>query len=137
MKPQALDALWTQLQDQAERLAAERQDYQDFFHGAPDASLITDVHATIREANGAAGRLLGVTPRFLEGKPLAIFIAPGARRAFRARLSRLGLGEDAGAWSAVVQARDGASKAVRVSAGIIRRSIAHLPNGFCLLLRPD
>src|SRR5262249_12636118 len=41
-------------------LEAERQRYFDLFHQAPDGYLVTDLYGTIRDANTAAARLLGV-----------------------------------------------------------------------------
>jgi two-component system NtrC family sensor kinase len=41
-----------------------------------DGVLLLDAGATIRRANGAAGRLLGVAPEDLERRPLAAILAP-------------------------------------------------------------
>ena len=69
----------------------ERRRYQDLFQFAPDGYLVTDLDGTVFEANRAAARLLGVPEQFLRGKPLAVFVAPEDRRAFRAELMhRLG-----------------------------------------------
>jgi two-component system cell cycle sensor histidine kinase/response regulator CckA len=58
-----------------QNLEAEHQRYRDLFEFAPDGYLMTDVAGMIKEANRAAIALLQVTPGFLVGKPLAIFVA--------------------------------------------------------------
>jgi len=70
-------------------LEKERQRYIDLFEAAPDAYLVTDPAGTISEANLAAGRLLGVAPRFLAGKPLSIFVTPDKFDVFLRQLNQL------------------------------------------------
>ena len=53
------------------------------------AYLITDPFGRISEANTAAAELLGVSPHFLIGKPLASFVPESDRRDFRLRLLSL------------------------------------------------
>ncbi len=67
----------------------ERQRYQDLFEFAPDGFLVTNLFGMIREANRAAAGLLGVSPEFLAGKPLANYVEIAQRRSFRTGLSRL------------------------------------------------
>ncbi|HEU4565835.1 MAG TPA: ATP-binding protein [Gemmatimonadaceae bacterium] len=67
----------------------ERQRYRELFEHAPLAYLVTDAYGTIREANRAAGELLGAAPVMLIGKPLANYVDPAARREFRRRLNQL------------------------------------------------
>ena len=67
----------------------ERLRYRELFDFAPDAYIVTDAHGTIRDANIAAGRLLGVEPRFLAGKPVQAFFEEGARRQYRKQLDLL------------------------------------------------
>jgi PAS domain S-box-containing protein len=67
----------------------ERQRYQELLDFAPDAYLVTDAAALIREANHAAAELLAVAVRHLRGKPLILFVEPAEHRAFRAYLTRL------------------------------------------------
>ena len=80
------------------RLAVEeeRQRYQDLFDFAPDGYLVTDADGKILEANRAAGLLLGVLPRHLANKPLAVYVAPESRPAFRAALIPIAAGGRAG-----------------------------------------
>jgi PAS domain S-box-containing protein len=53
------------------------------------AYLITDRFGKVSEANTAAADLLGVSPQFLIGKPLASFVPEDDRREFRTRLLEL------------------------------------------------
>jgi PAS domain S-box-containing protein len=73
------------------RLAVEveRQRYRDLIDFAPDGYLVTDAAGMIREANRAAGELLGVPADFLCGRPLAAYIPIGERSSFRGWLNRL------------------------------------------------
>jgi PAS domain S-box-containing protein len=64
-------------------LETERRRYEELFQFAPVAYLLTGVSGVIEEANGAAGELLGVVPRWLLGKPLAVFVDLADRRPFR------------------------------------------------------
>jgi PAS domain S-box-containing protein len=69
----------TALQDQ-------RQRYRRLFDSAPAAYLVTTLDAVVVDANRPASALLGIKTRFLIGKPLAIFVTPRDRHAFRDRL---------------------------------------------------
>ena len=79
-----------ELGKQQEELVAARQRYQDLFDFAPDGYLVTNLEGTIQAANRAAASLLGAAQEFLVGKPLLVFIGKDDRKAFRARLARLG-----------------------------------------------
>jgi PAS domain S-box-containing protein len=73
------------------RLAAEStSDWnRALFDGAADALLVTDPGGTVRDANAAAGRLLGLPARAMRGKPLAVFVPMDERTEFRTRLIAL------------------------------------------------
>ena len=75
----------------AARRSLERDQarYRELYNFAPDAYIVTDTHATIREANLAAGRLLGAEPQFLKGKPLTGFFAEADRQLYRHQLDQL------------------------------------------------
>jgi PAS domain S-box-containing protein len=64
----------------------ERRRYRELFEFAPDGYLVTCEKGSIREANRAAGELLGLPPEFLIGKPLTFCIEPERRAAFEAEL---------------------------------------------------
>jgi PAS domain S-box-containing protein len=83
------------LRGQNEELAAahlqiqeERRRYQQLFHYAPDAYLLTDLAGIVREANWSAARLLNVQPRFMPGKAIVSLVAPEDRARIRAELGR-------------------------------------------------
>jgi PAS domain S-box-containing protein len=103
-------------------LEAERQRYRDLFEFAPDGYLVTDADGTIQEANQAAASLLGVRQDFLPGKPVVVFVAGEAHRAFGAYLARLhdGTPERVAEWQTTVQPRGGPPYPVTVTTGRIR-----------------
>ena len=70
-----------------ELLDAERARYRALFERAPVPYLVTDTTGNIGDANDAAARLLRVSRDRLHGKPLAVFVPPSRRRAFRTRFS--------------------------------------------------
>jgi PAS domain-containing protein len=75
-----LKALWESLKHRADRLAAERQRYLEFFQNAPEACVISDRNGKILEVNRAAAELLDARPQYIVGKPLAVFTAAAAQR---------------------------------------------------------
>jgi len=116
-----------ELRQQNESLAAaqllleeENQRYVELFHAAPDAYLVTTADGTIREANDAAGALLGIAPPKLEGKPLALFVAPERTREFRERVYAMagsaGRVED---WELVLTPRGGGAVPVACTVGAV------------------
>lgn len=111
-----------------EALEVERQRYRDLFEFAPDGYLVTDADGTIQEANQAAALLLGVRQDFLGGKPLVVFVAGEARRAFNVHLARLHDGhlERVAEWQTTVQPRSGPPFPITVTTGRIRDSKGHL-----------
>jgi len=68
--------------------AAERR-FRDAFTAAPVPLLLTDPAGIVDYANAAAAALLGLRGDQLPGKPLAVYVAPAARRAFRTLLNRM------------------------------------------------
>jgi PAS domain S-box-containing protein len=63
--------------------------YQEAFEFAPEAYLSTDATGIIRRANRAAMELLDADRESLVDKPLAFYLAEGAREGFQARLRSL------------------------------------------------
>ncbi|MBD2461309.1 PAS domain S-box protein [Oscillatoria sp. FACHB-1407] len=87
-----LEALREQNEALGQALATaerERQQYQDLFESAPEAYLITDVDGNILEANQATASLLGVSTRFLAGKPFSLFVDEHYHAHLRSRLLQL------------------------------------------------
>lgn len=96
-----------ELASAAEALERERQRYQDLFDSAPDGYLVTTPEGLIQQANSAAGAMLGLSPMFLVGKPLANFILHSERRAFRLELLRLPQIERLQDWTVRLHPRNG------------------------------
>jgi PAS domain S-box-containing protein len=63
--------------------------YQELFDFAPDGYVVTDADGIILEANYAAAALLQTRREFLVNKPLAMYVAHGARAAFYMRLVKM------------------------------------------------
>jgi PAS domain S-box-containing protein len=59
------------------------------FETGVEALVVTDADGVVRDANPAAGALLGVSARGLRGKPLAVYVPLEERGAFRTRLLHL------------------------------------------------
>ncbi|HTD83597.1 MAG TPA: PAS domain S-box protein, partial [Gemmatimonadaceae bacterium] len=111
-----------QLRAQNEALAASRQAidserlmYRELFDSAPDAYLITDVYGNIREANVAAGWMLGVEPRLLAGKPLPSFFGEGDRKRYRQQLDHICDFDRLDDWEIMLHPRNAEPIAVSVS----------------------
>jgi PAS domain S-box-containing protein len=88
-------------------LADQVRRYRDLFDNAPDAYLVTSPHGIIREANAAAGTLLGVPARFLGERSLLHFVARRDTRDFRAALKQLGAQPDSVALRVRMRPRGG------------------------------
>jgi PAS domain-containing protein len=129
-----LSVLWEEVQTQGEQIVRERQRLKDLFEFLPDACLITDVVAHIREANRAAVELLGVPSDRLAGKPLALFVAVGEREEFRTRLSGLYAAGYLGVqtWSSAIVPRDAAPARALLT---VRAINPPHPSDLCWLLR--
>ncbi|MGC9356244.1 MAG: PAS domain S-box protein [Anaerolineae bacterium] len=117
-----------ELREQNEELRAirhelelERRRYQALFAFAPDGYLVTDPEGVIEEANRDAGKLLGLPPDYMAGKPLALFVSEGAQTDFYARLSRLQAGgEGQPAWRTRFRPRQGEPFPVHLTVAPVR-----------------
>lgn len=90
------------LNDRA-KLELECRRYQDLFNYAPAGYLVTNLDATIRQANAMAAELLQTTERSLVGRSLALFLPDGQRRAFRAEVARLRQAVQVREWELLLQ----------------------------------
>jgi len=106
--------------------------YREFFDLAPDAYFITDAAGNIREANIAAGRMLGIEPQFLTGKPLPAFFDEAGRKQYRHQLDKLCDFDHLDDWEIALHRRDGERVAVSVS---IARPRGRGPTGHRWILR--
>ncbi|HEX9083561.1 MAG TPA: ATP-binding protein [Gemmatimonadaceae bacterium] len=111
-----------ELRIQTEALAAsrdaldeERTRFREMFDFAPDAYLITDLYGTIRDANVAASRLLGVEAKSLVGKALPSFFEESARKQFPHQLDQLSDLNRLDDWELWVHPRRGPRTAVSAS----------------------
>jgi PAS domain-containing protein len=77
-----------ELEAQRAGIEARVLHYQQLFLQAPTAILVTDVFATVAEANLAAAAMLRRPPDYLERKPLAALVTPAERAEFRRKLDR-------------------------------------------------
>jgi PAS domain S-box-containing protein len=105
-------------------LDRERRKFRELFEFAPDAYLITDLYGTIRDANVAAGRMLGLDPKFLVGKLLPSFFEESARKQYPEQLDLLCDRDRLDDWEMWLHPRRGAT--ARVSASIARSSRNYL-----------
>jgi PAS domain S-box-containing protein len=121
------------LADSHDALDQERIRFRELFDFAPDAYLITDLYGTIREANVAASRLLGVEPKSLVGKPLPSFFEDSARKQFPHQLDQLCDRNRLDDWEMWVHPRRGARTAV--SASIARSSRNYLAAEYRWIVR--
>jgi PAS domain S-box-containing protein len=96
-------------------LAEERIKYRELFDFAPEAYLTTDLYGTIRDANVAAGRILGADPKSLVGKALHSFFEESARKQFPHQLDQLCDRNSLDDWELWIQPRHGPRTAVCAS----------------------
>ena len=114
------DALVVQNERLSVGLDRERMRYRELFDLAPDAYLVTDVNGTIREANLAAGQLLGVERKFLVGKSIQLFLEDAARREYRHQLDQLCDSDRNEEWEVWLTPRNRQRTPVAVSLGRAR-----------------
>jgi PAS domain S-box-containing protein len=103
--------------------------YRSFFDLAPVAYVVSDAHGTIRHLNRAATRLFGRPVNGLVGKPLAVYIDPDDRDAFRTGLTRAVRDGGAERWPVRVDGR--ASGLVEVE--VLAHAIPAAPGGRSLI----
>lgn len=103
-----------ELREQHEELLVTRHDaeaayerYATLLALVPDGHVVTDALGIIAEANPAVAALFDVSQEVLIGKPLALYVAQGDRRAFRTQLSRLPAQGWAQDWELHFQPRHG------------------------------
>lgn len=84
--------------DEIRELGSAAARYRELFEGAPEAYLVTDTEAVVREANQGAGTLFGVAPARLVGLPVAAMVSEADRRLLRGKLSDVRRGHGAERW---------------------------------------
>ena len=137
-----LRAAEEELLGQNEALAAahleaeeERRRYQQMFHYAPDAYLLTDLAGIVREANRSAARLLNVQPRFMGGKAFVSFVALEDRARVRAELGRWQSEPTPKSLEVRLQPRNGAAFDAAITLSVSRGGPHDTANGFRWLVR--
>ena len=114
-----------QLLDTREHLEAERQTYQDLFEFAPVSYLITSPEGTIHRANQAGAALFETVEKFMIGRPLALFVPEGERRAFRTAVAQLPSKDGVQEWTLQMQSWGGPVFDVAISVGVVRGRLGH------------
>ncbi|MBX6312994.1 MAG: PAS domain S-box protein, partial [Isosphaeraceae bacterium] len=125
-----------ELQAVQEALEAEQRHFREFFTFAPIGLLVTDLLGVIREANWAAAALLGIEPKFLLGKPLALFIPQEGRAAFRTELVWLLKDRDKGTYELRLQPRRQPSFFATATVSVHRDALGQ-PTALLWSLRDD
>jgi PAS domain S-box-containing protein len=137
MALEELDVMWEELQGQSELLSRENERYAEFFDFAPDAYIITDAGANVREANRAACELLRAAHKDLVGRPLSEFIAEMDRVAFLSRFVAMAVqGSQPASWRCRMQPREGGEAFAMVSVRAIPLKKSGI-GGLCWLIRPE
>ena len=96
-----------ELQDARRMLDVERERFRELFDVAPEGLIETDAAGTIRDANRGTATLLNIPLEYLLGKPLAVFVEPDERRAFRTRVYRTRVDGAEQEWTGNLVPRDG------------------------------
>ena len=111
------------------RLEAERQRYQDLFEFAPDGYLVTTADGVILEANRAASRLLGISPRFLKKRSLGTLIAATSLAEFQPQLKALTGGGSglSGEWTVSLRRRPSGTFPAAVTAVLYQGMLGQPP----------
>ncbi len=86
------------LRRNASRMDQERARYRELLDLSPDAYLLTDLEATIVDANAAAADLLGVARATITGRPLSLYIDGEDKPIFWEWLAELGTSEHTLQW---------------------------------------
>jgi CRP-like cAMP-binding protein/PAS domain-containing protein len=87
------------------QLMEERQHYKNLFNFLPNAHIVTDSEGKILQANPASAFLLNVDLRFINDKPLDVFLTPQERRSFAEKLRLLKECDRVQKWTLVLQPR--------------------------------
>ncbi len=111
-----------ELRERNRLLALAHHHYRELYDSAPDGYIVTDRNGVLQEANRAAARMLGAAANRLRGKPLVVFVAKPDRRAFRARIAQLGVGDEIQEWELTLQPRGGPDLPAAVTVTAVRDS---------------
>ena len=115
-----LHAQTEQLTDARTFLEYEQARYRALFEHAPVAYIVTDEHATIRDSNRTAASLLHIPQQRLRGKPLAVFVSPSRRRAFRDQLTTAKTMTSEATLHFRLRPRRGTARSIAAFVGVVR-----------------
>jgi len=101
-------------------LELDSQRYRDLFEHAPAGYIVTSVDGAIRQANPAALALLETSDRAIVGRPLAVFLPDGQRRAFRDKIAQVLQESAPQEWILSMCSWEGAPLEVRLTASALR-----------------
>ncbi|MDQ2996240.1 MAG: PAS domain-containing protein [Chloroflexota bacterium] len=101
-------------------LKLESQRYKDLFEHAPAGYIVTSVDGAIRQANPTALALLETSERAIVGRPLAVFLPDGQRRAFRDKIAQLLQASAPQEWTLSMSSWEGGPLDVRLTASVLR-----------------
>ena len=124
-----------ELLETRQELEEQRQRYQELFELAPDGYLVMDAGGVIREANQATTALLGVRGGFLAGKPLALYVSPKGRQAFRTHLASAVRHKNAVtlSWETELKPRSGSPFPAAITVTVHRNSRGKTPLVRCMI----
>ncbi|MGQ0816154.1 MAG: ATP-binding protein [Gemmatimonadota bacterium] len=120
------------LRDAHDDVERQRAHYEELFTLVPDAYVVTDVYATVLEANQAAEQLFGIPADRLTGKPLAVFIAEDQRADFRRGLSEVRSSDARLEWTALITPRSGTPIRATLRVAHIRDGASHPQLGWII-----
>jgi PAS domain S-box-containing protein len=101
-------------------LELQSQRYKDLFEHAPAGYVVTSIDGAIRQANPAALALLETSERAIVGRPLAVFLPDGQRRAFRDKITQLLQATTPQEWVLSMCSWEGAPLQARLTASVLR-----------------
>jgi len=101
-------------------LELESKRYKDLFDHAPSGYIVTSVDGAIRQANPAALALLETSDRAIVGRPLAVFLPDGQRRAFRDKIAQVLQESAPQEWTLSMCSWEGTPLEVRLKASALR-----------------
>jgi len=101
-------------------LELESQRYKDLFDYAPAGYIVTSIDGAIRQANPGALALLETSDRAVVGRPLAVFLPDGQRRAFRDKIAQVIQAFAPQEWTLSMCSWEGTPLEVRLTASVLR-----------------
>lgn len=101
-------------------LELDSRRYKDLFEHAPTGYVVTSIDGAIRQANPAALALLETSDRAIVGRPLAVFVPDGQRRAFRDKLAQLLQASAPQEWLISMCSWEGTPLEARLTANVLR-----------------